>query len=380
MKDSEFDSYPLSKVGPPRHDHAPLIRSRLLARLETRASLLLIVAPAGSGKTALLASWVGAQPNTHFIWYSLDAGDREPSRLVDGLAAAADHALPGAGVATRQALARGGNAFAAISILLAHIEQTPGTVLILDDCHHLDGVRSAEGVIEQLVRQRPAGLKLVLAGRTPPLVPAIAAVAAGTLVTLGGTELQFTTDEASALLASHGLEQEATPSLLRAGQGWAMGLLLLAYGETGHISYVHQPTSALATYLLTQIVDLLPDDLRVFLMESVLLGPFSAQEADHILDRQDSEACINAILRQGLFVEWQPDGQQHIIRYHNLFAETLAASLRKEQPERFLAIHARAATARAADPMRMLEHVVAMGDPDRLLTVLEELLPRQQFL
>src|SRR5690242_20349284 len=72
MEDPELNPYPSSKLGPPRYGRPPVARPRLLSRLETQTPLLLMVAPAGSGKTALLTSWVAARPDLPCIWYRLD--------------------------------------------------------------------------------------------------------------------------------------------------------------------------------------------------------------------------------------------------------------------------------------------------------------------
>src|SRR5271166_6311333 len=91
---------PASKLGPPRRSVPAFVRPRLLKSLEGPAGIILICAPAGTGKTALLSSW--QVPNR--IWVRLDEGDQDPIRLVGALVAAVETADPGCGVTARAAL------------------------------------------------------------------------------------------------------------------------------------------------------------------------------------------------------------------------------------------------------------------------------------
>src|ERR1700716_4098759 len=102
MQTADLAKFPRSKIGPPHQPRAPIERRRLLEQLDSGAQLVLVIAPAGSGKTSLLASWVDEHKagggtaadiisaERPFVWYGLDPSDQDPARMVDGLAAAAE--------------------------------------------------------------------------------------------------------------------------------------------------------------------------------------------------------------------------------------------------------------------------------------------------
>ncbi|MDB5077102.1 MAG: transcriptional regulator, partial [Chloroflexi bacterium] len=387
MQTADLAKFPRSKIGPPHQPRAPIERRRLLEQLDSGAQLVLVIAPAGSGKTSLLASWVNehkagggtaADINSSerpFVWYGLDPSDQDPARMVDGLAAAAEFSLPGAGAAARSMLAGGAGPYAALAALLAAFEQMTAATLILDNCHHINGARSAEAILEHITRNCPPSLRLVMSSRGIPLLPALSAVASGQLRTIGRDDLQFRTDEASVLLAQYGLPEAAVPELLRSSRGWAMGLLLHAHTHMGNVTFLQRPSEALAEYLMVQVVDSLPDLTRKFLLESALLGTFDAATADTVLERSDSWVQIDSVVRHGLFLDVYAGSTGPAVRYHDLFGEALAETLRRSAPERFIAIHTRACEFHSDDPHRALGHSAMLADPVHLAGQLDIFLP-----
>lgn len=372
---------PSSKIAPPTVKNV-MQRDRLFAALDAAPAVMLVIAPAGSGKSTLLATWMqrprkrgGVQPV--FVWYSMDQTDRDPSRLVDGIAAACEHALPGAGAQVRSALAEGVDPFAAVTMLLALLERRENRiVLILDDCQHLDGSRGTEDLLEYLVGNRIAQLQLILASRSIPMLPAVSLAASGQLQAVGRGDLDFAPAEAQNLLTARGVPAESIGELVRTAHGWALGLLLLAQAQTGALPLRSQPQEAIAEYLITQIVEHLPQALRTFLAESALLREFSAGTANQILERPDSEQHMAAVLRRGLFADTFTSYEGKILRYHDVFAEALCGWLQRTDPDRVAAIHRRAAAFFQDDPPRALEHIAAIGDPAHLSEHMERIAPQ----
>jgi LuxR family maltose regulon positive regulatory protein len=371
---------PSSKLAPPRRLAPTFIRPRLLHYLDEPAPITLICAPAGTGKTALLASWQVANR----IWVRLDEGDQDPMRLVGLLVAAVECAAPECSRAAHDALQEGASPLAVLAILLAALDvDSTERTLILDDCHVLDGASGAEAILESLVRTCPPCLRIVLASRTIPLVPALAATASGALRVLGRADLAILPHEAAGLLEAHGITVEAPEDLVRACDGWAMGIVLLARAQAEHLLFVHQPQEAIARYLMAQIIDRLPAVTRQFVQESALLGSFSAADADAILGRHDSQRQIETLLQIGMFIEpVDAPGSQITYRYHDIFAAALTTRITQDLPERAAAIHRATAEARSADAAVALSHIAAIGDPALLAAWLERLLPtlRTQYL
>jgi len=362
--------FPRAKLGPSAS--SPLApRPQPLKRLAAATALILIVAPAGCGKTALLTLWTRAQPaSTPVIWYRADEADREPSRLVSGLAAAAEAGLPGSAEATRVALAEGGDPALALAWLLVAFESHPEGVIVFDDAHYLDRAPGAEAVLEALVRGLPEGWRLAIASRVIPLIPAITAAAGGRLAVLGRDDLLIHQEEVGALLEAHGLQGDGA-ALGKAVGGWAMGILILAQHQAGNLALLGRTPEAAAANLVGRLVESLPRELRRFARESAPLGSCTAAEADVILGRTDSEERLADLLRAGLFLERHGAGATASYRYQDLLAEVLIADLRAADPGRLQAIVRAATIYHAGDPSRALAYARATGDPHYLRTTLE---------
>ena len=370
MSDIQLAPFSRAKLGPSAT--APLApRPRALHRMSAATAVILIVAPAGCGKTALLTLWSRAQPTgIPVIWYRADEADREPSRLVTGLAAAVEAALPGAAEPTRAALAGGGDPDLALSWLLVGLESYPQGAIVFDDAHHLDRAAGAEPVLEALTRGLPEGWRLAIASRSIPLVPAITAAAADRLAVLGRDDLLLREEEAEALLAAHGLDGNGA-ALVKATGGWAMGMLIMAQHQSGNLALLGRNPEAAAAHLTGRLVEALPAGLRRFARESALLGFCTANEADAILGRSDSEERLSDLLRAGLFLERHGTGASATYRFQDLLAAVLVADLRAADPER-LQVIARVATAyHAADPSRALSYARATDDPMYLRETLD---------
>ena len=226
----------------PRPDLVP--RPRLAERLDEGLArgLMLVCAPAGYGKTVLLADWVrrGQQPAA---WLSLDVGDNDPARFWRHGVAALDQARPG--LAERVGPLLGPPAPSSyeglVTALINELAAGPDAdqvLLVLDDYHLID----SEAVHESLgflLEHRPPGLRLVLASRSDPPLALARLRGRGQLAELRAAELRFTADEAAALLqvaagpnaALPGAEVEA---LVARTEGWAAGLQLAGMSLRGH--------------------------------------------------------------------------------------------------------------------------------------------------
>jgi ATP/maltotriose-dependent transcriptional regulator MalT/DNA-binding SARP family transcriptional activator len=384
MAVSTLQRFPRSKIELPQAPQALIVRDRLFPLLDDQA-VVLLVAPAGSGKSSLLASWADARrieasranssPMQAFAWYTIDPSDREPARFVDGVAAAIEVAAPGRGLPARKLLSEGVGTYGALATLMAELEDLPEATLILDNCHHIEGARAAEAVLEHFTRHRPPNVRLIFASRGIPLLPALSAIATGKLRTIGRDDLQFTAQEASQLLLRHGLDDSHAERLVRSTRGWAMGLLLQAHAGADSISFMQRPLDVMAEYLMSQVVDRLDDDTRTFVVESALLGAFDAASSNAILGRTDSESRIDVLIRQGLFLDTYSGGSGTVVRYHDLFAEALSESLRRTSHARFEAIHLQAAAYHQEDPHIALAHCAKLSDPSVLATELVRVLP-----
>jgi LuxR family maltose regulon positive regulatory protein len=196
--------------------------------------LILVCAPAGSGKTALLADWAPSG-NRPVAWLSLDAGDNDPVRFWRHTVAALDRARPGIG--ERVGLLLGPPAPASfeglVTALINDLAAQPGdgeVLLVLDDYHLIDA-QPVHASLAFLLEHLPPGLHLVLASRADPPLPLARLRAGGQLAELRTADLRFTAEEAAALLreaAGRDLPATAVAALAARTEGWAAGLQLAA--------------------------------------------------------------------------------------------------------------------------------------------------------
>jgi len=336
---------------------------------------VLVCAPAGFGKTSLLADWArsGGRP---VAWLSLDAGDNDPARFWRYVVAALDQAQPG--IAERLGPLLGAQAprsFAGlVTALINDLAARPDrdeVLLVLDDYHLVDAGPVHESVAF-LLENLPPGLLLVVSGRTDPPLPLARLRARGQLAELRAAELRFTTEEAAALLGAAAgpvLPDTAVAALTARTEGWAAGLQLAALslrGRTDAAAFVAAFSGShrfVLDYLADEVLDRQPAPVRAFLLETSVLERLSGELCDAVTGRPGSQAMLDHIERAGLFLV-PLDEVRGWWRYHHLFADLLRARLEQEQPGRVQELH-RAAAA-WSDEHNLgddaVRHALAAGD------------------
>ena len=362
----------------PRPDLVP--RPRLAERLDEGLAhgLMLVCAPAGYGKTVLLADWArrGQQP---VAWLSLDAGDNDPARFWRHGVAALDRGRPG--LAERIGPLFGppapasyeGLVTALINELAAGSDADPA-LLVLDDYHLIDS-EAVHTSLGFLLEHRPPGLNLVLASRSDPPLALARLRGRGQLAELRAAELRFTADEAAALLrqgaavSGVALPETVVAALAGRTEGWAAGLQLAALSLRG------QPDAAGFTaaftgshrfvldFLAEEVLERQGETVRTFLLETSVLEQLSGPLSDAVTGWPGSQALLEEAERAGLFVV-PLDEVRGWWRYHHLFADFLRARLQAEHPDRAAQLHQNAAAwyddhDMAGDTIR---HAVAAGE------------------
>jgi LuxR family transcriptional regulator, maltose regulon positive regulatory protein len=367
-----------------------VVRPRLAGRLDEglATGLILVCAPAGSGKTSLVADWVraGTRPAA---WLSLDPGDSDPARFWRHAAAALDLARPGIGkrVAPLFSSAELAPSGVLVSVLINELaEEDDEVLLVLDDFHLIDSSELHDSVAF-LLEHRPPGLTVVLTSRSEPSLPLARLRARGRVTELRAAELRFTVAEATVLL---GLADDIVSVLAARTEGWAAGLRLAALSLRG------QPDAArfvadfggsnryVLDYLTEEVLDQQPDDVRAFLLETSVLESLSGELCDAVTGRSGSQQLLERIERDGLFLI-PLDEVRGWWRYHHLFADLLRARLVAERPARAagphgavslhsaVSLHGAAATwyekhGLADDAIR---HALAAGDTDEAARLIE---------
>ena len=286
---------PATKLHAPatRPDSVP--RTALLSGLiGDAAKLTLIGAPAGFGKTTLLADWRASPAERRpFAWVSIDAGDNDPRRFWGCVIAALRTLQPALGAASESVLANAGAALeeVALPLLVNDLAALPEPiVLVLDDYHVVREERVHES-LGFLVERMPATLHLVVATRSDPPLPLARLRARGDLAEVRATQLRLSDAEAAALLrAALGAELDAADvaTLQQRTEGWPAGLYLAA------LSLRDRPDAR------AFIASFAGDDRHVvdYLVSEVLAGEPRRRArvpAAHV----DPRALLRAALRRG---------------------------------------------------------------------------------
>jgi LuxR family transcriptional regulator, maltose regulon positive regulatory protein len=367
-----------TKLHVPRPQPGFVPRPRLVEALGEGLArrLILVCAPAGSGKTALLADWA---PSGHrpMAWLSLDAADNDPVRFWRHTVAALDRARPGIG--ERVGLLLGPPAPASfeglVTALINDLAAQPddGEVLLVLDDYHLIDAQPVHASLAFLLEHLPPGLHLVLASRADPPLPLARLRAGGQLAELRAADLRFSAEEAAALLresAGADLPAGAVAALADRTEGWVAGLQLAALSlagqadPAGFVAAFSGSHRYVLDYLAQEVLDRQQEELHTFLLETSLLERLSGGLCDAVTGRDDSQAMLERVERAGLFLV-PLDEVRGWWRYHHLFADLLRVRLQQQRPGRVPALH-RAAAAWCEDhglADDAVRHALAAGDP-----------------
>jgi LuxR family transcriptional regulator, maltose regulon positive regulatory protein len=326
--------------------HRPRI-TKVIAEGTRRCPMTVVTGPAGAGKTMALALWAAAASGPA-AWVSLDEYDNRPGVFWSYVVAA----LRRSGVALPKALSATPRGRAAEQVFLLRLTsaltaQNPPVVLVVDDFHLLTEPRVLNG-LAFLLRYAGAGLRLVISSRADPLLPLLRYWLAGELAEIRAGDLAFSAAEAGLLLAQHGCRLSAGlfECLMGQTEGWAAGLRLAAMAMAAHpepdqfVKELGTEESALTCYLVKEVLDTQPPEVRELLLSTSILEHVNAEVASELAGNGRAGQILAALMHANAFV--QPIGGGWY-RYHTLFTEMLRLTLRLEHPDRIATLHRQAA-------------------------------------
>ncbi len=373
-----------SKLRPPRSRVEPVPRARLLTSLDGDAAVVLVVAPAGFGKTVLAQQWAGSSPGRSVAWLSVDLLDGAADLFWRHLLAALGSAVPGLADEPRRLLEeRGADDPVVLAALCRQILRCDRPVgLVLDDLDRLTH-RPTLHALALLSERTDGHLTMLVSGRSLPGLPVARWRAAARLVDVGRDDLRFTLAEARQLAATRDggvadegarLDQMRIEALNRQVEGWPIGLhlALLASrdpapagadgGETARSPIV-------VDYVLAEVLSSLPEPLRGAALSLSILQWCDPGLAMALLG-PGGPGAMGRLRDAGLLHEI-PD-QPHGLRFHELVRSILEDELRRTDPSRLATLHRRAADALAArgDGLRAHRHLLAIGDVDGAVAAL----------
>jgi len=352
-------------------------RPELVERLAgVTARLILVAAPAGFGKTTLVAQWrASAVDSRQFAWVSLDKGDSDPVKLWWCIMHALLRACPQLDGEEILRDLRGhvpDITGAVIPTLVNKLAAFPSpAVLVLDD-YHVIRDPSCHAQITFLVRHLPASVQLVLMTRADPPLPLPRLRAAGHMAEFRARELCFTHAEAALLvLAVSGVElsEPDLDTLVERTEGWPAGLHLAGLSLRGHDSptaFVRQFTGAnkfIADFLAEEVLGRQPAAIRQLLIRTSVLGRFCAPLCDAVVGSANAAEILDVLERENLFIVPLDETRQWF-RYHRLFAHVLHGNLARTEPGIVPVLHERASAwhRRSGSADEAIDHAIAAGD------------------
>ena len=313
------------------------------------ASLTLVAAPPGYGKTTAVRAWC-ASSQAALAWVTLDADDNDPVRLWTYVATAVDRARKGLGHATLQRLDLAPPIRSAIDELMNAIAAAEEQfVLVLDDLQTVTDTECLAS-LDYAVERVPQHLHLIVITRTDPVLRLPHLRARGALVQLRAADLAFTLAETHDLVVERGgvnLVAEDVEALHARTEGWPAALVLasvwLASEADPHLAVARFGANHrfVADYLSQEVIGSLDEDERSFLLRACVLRRFTAALCDGVFERSDSATMLAQFERSNLFVVRLEHGGWY--RVHSLFADFADLELAASEPDAKREIHRRAA-------------------------------------
>ncbi len=364
-----------SKVQPPVQRRRVSRPALLELCMGAPRKVTLIRAPAGWGKSTLLADWHAAESQTRrFAWLALDRGDNDPVRFWTYLIEALRTRHPAAGTTSLPTLEAPrvdvvNDVLPAISAELACAPHR--IVLVLDDYHLVTNPEIDES-LAAFVDHLPPVLELAVATRSQPALPLARLRARGELVEIDGHDLGFSVDDATRLLndlQGLGLDHDAVARLQERTEGWAAGLYLASLtlrgraDVDGFIREFAGDDRHVVDYLSAEVLAGQPRDVRTFLLRTSLLDRLCAALCDAVTERDDSWRILREMERSNFFLV-PLDSKRAWYRYHHLFAELLRQELQIVDPASISVLHRRAAVWHRENglPAEAIHHATAAGD------------------
>jgi LuxR family transcriptional regulator, maltose regulon positive regulatory protein len=347
-------------------------RPRLFELLGTAGRVVQVSAPAGSGKTFLLRSWIAEEGLAdRTAWVSVGREEHDPQAFWLSVLYSLRQTDAGSERVRDLTAAPGPDGAALVERLLEDLGslQEPAW-LVIDDLHELQSPE-ALGQLGRLLEGAPPELRLVLLTRRDLRLGLHRLRVEGELTEIRGEDLRFSLQESGVLMGAAGvrLSEGALESVVAITEGWAAGLRLVALSLARHPDPEHYAAGfsgrerVVAEYLLAEVLERQPEDVSRLLLLTSVLEQVSGPLADRLIGASGSERILIELEDAGAFVV-AVDPERTWFRYHHLFADLLALELRRTAPDELPRLHAAAAQwfAENGYPVEAIRHAQAAED------------------
>jgi LuxR family transcriptional regulator, maltose regulon positive regulatory protein len=338
---------------PPQSPHN-IRRQHLIDALEhgTRAyKLTVISAPAGYGKSTILAQWAHASDSA-IAWVSISKDDNDIERFLRYLMAAWAVVQPSVQSSPLASIlgAMSPEPEAVLSAFIGTADaRLEPLVIVLDDYHLIENPSIHQSLIF-LLDHLPASIHFVLAGRGQPPLPLARYRAHHEMLELGAEDLKFLLEETADFLnrvMSLDLTDDEIVDLQVQLEGWIAGLQLVALSRKRRLNSSDKLSVSgkhrfIADFLNEDVLKSLASDMRMFLLRTSILERLCGTLCEAVTGNTDSQAMLEAVERGNLFLMPLDDSRQWF-RYHRLFADFLHEELGRRHPDQMFNLHRRAA-------------------------------------
>jgi LuxR family transcriptional regulator, maltose regulon positive regulatory protein len=343
--------------------------------------LTLLSAPAGYGKTTLLAQWWRAEETkVPFAWVSLDEQDNDPIRLWRHIVEALRQVVPeeedfGADVLVAMSAVGQKLIKTPLPMLLNELADLPYQMAVVLDDYQFVTEEESHKSVAFFVEHLPENVHLVISSRTEPPLPLGRLRARAQMNEIRSEQLAFTEEEAECLLNEKmGLDigPDDLSVLLERTEGWPAGLYLasLSLQNKGNkhafIESFGGSNRYIVALLVEEILASLPQKTREFLLETSVLRAMTGSLCDAVVGREGSGPLLRELAQSNQLVV-PLDEQGEWYRYHHLFSDLLLYELRSSKPELVPVLHGRASAwlGGAGLVEGAIRHAIAAADYER---------------
>lgn len=328
-----------------------------------------ISAPAGYGKSTLLAEWAATESRA-VGWASVDRFDDDPASLLTLLASASAGFSPEAAAVVSEMKGVGASLLGRSAPLLARaLSQTAEPFVLFVDDVHAAGAAECEDVLEVVLRGAPPGSQIVLASRAEQSYFARVRIDVPTFE-VHAEDLRLDEEGARAIFSENdvAISEGDLAGAVERCEGWATGLFLCARAARSGapVGAITGDERLLSDYLYRECVRALPEEVQKFLRRTAILEQLSGDLCDATLDRTDSWAMLRGIEASNLFLV-PLDRNGRWFRYHAMFREFLMSELRRHDCALIETLHTRAAVWLQQNEMldHAVDHLLAAGEGER---------------
>lgn len=361
----------------------PRLLERMTAGLQENRKLTLVSAPAGYGKTTLVAEWLHSPKNGQQIaWLSLDEADNDPVRFLEYWIASLCNVDEAVGQSARSLL--GVPQISSLTIIFDELLNELAVLetrvcLVLDDFHVITNPVIHQAV-EYFIDHQPAQVHLLLTTRVDPPLPLARLRTRNQMTEIRARDLRFTLDETRQFFNQSmrlNLSAEAVQTIEMRTEGWAAGMQLAALAlqnlpdQQDFLSDFGGSHRYVIDYLLDEVLKRQPPDIREFLVKTSVLPRFNAELCQAVTGNPAASEILAQLERSNLFLI-SLDETRGWYRYHHLFADAMRVEL-ESADEHAIRVNAATWFESQGRPAEAISHRLAASQTEQAARLIAKL-------